>query len=1318
MPITQVEAKKRLAELSSQGGGIISGAAKSEIEPNSRILVIGLGGLGCKTVNELAGIYRNDFNDQGRLSWIAIDTDEDCFTRISSLNGGNIEQGDTFHLYRDDVQYLLKQPRTPYIRSFVHDEVPPYPITKKGAQQRRIVGKVMLCGGSVYGELRTELKHRIEALGGGPGGNGMQIIIVAGISGGTGSGTFIDVSYMVRELAKENTNNSVFGVFYTPDVQRNEPWCNAAIWANLQRNGYASMKELDYFMSVGDSGNGGNVVYSLPLNKEIDINGVPVKRLESKLPIFEREYVFMISETDNNKTEWDIIRATAVSLLNLFRESMKLAGEKTQNILSNLCNIKAKIDTWGNDTIGLANDPSRQNDGIYGERSKMKYTDYPVSFHYSYAAFDYKSVYIPRNEMAAYCTNIILNDLLHNKFERAIHGISNVDIDQLSQACSLDSLEAIFATADAQNGWHNWSLRIQENSAAYPQSGFLGVHCDASAAVNEASQIAINAIKAANADMNRIWGFYENALKSYLFNNAKLWNLVGPYGVIVFMSGMEDSSVRGLIQRVQDYSVDLVNKIRSLQSARDAAQSAMQNAKNELAEDAHVTNAEIVRMVDLCEAFSKAEYEYQLYAQAMPVVLNTIEAQLVELNNRTFETYVPLMQAIEEIVNEDADRFMHSTLENNGYGAVYCVDAFNIDNALANSSLFADFFEGYLNNQAVIAAEQNLFSTLFNAENRAYWEALTTTDDQLQAANNAVQKVREVFRAITDPLIKDMLEKFIVMIYCAPSTFKAKILQPGEVRPITLADLDAFWDNNPGDRNAALQIAAGKILSELNRGGMIKYSVDPHVCDVFNSSVEVISIPDLPNLNAIIKARVTAAGGAFNELPKHDENGNRPKTEIALYKNSGPFPLTFVNRMREYAVRYYASEVSDATAAGRHGDEVTECWQENMPELYGVDADQYFEATKGIAPITEEEHPRGNHDQKLFAEVRELVKTAMSGGYLYLPENENRYKLVVLKKQNYAGDSQLTVDELLAKIVDKLLDMLKTQDLLHKEASSAPTWVDAVKALGEEQHHNALYYLDEHYLDVNVRIINSNFSQVQTEKPEFDYEISNLERLVRMDMTILNEIRKEVKFYKEKDFFGEIERRTAALSREQGMKLLVGYYLAAYKLGWISIEKGHLICKSADGKLDEDLLDCRTGFGSGLDAQLVMFLKLSAFCAKIEANDIIKKRIQSAYAPFQLIDDLLTDDQKVVKAAMPDWKGDVLEPLRKIMESDDFKDHDMESIFNEVYRKYGLSKYQKTYGYPTSISSGKDIVDNVNKALKALDHFAEVGDNSLVPDLE
>lgn len=1310
MSITQSEAKKRLAQLSAQGGGIISGSKKLEIDEQSNVLVIGLGGLGCKTVNELVGVYKKDFENQGRLSYIAIDTDSRCFDKISSLNGGNIEQNDMFSIYDNagDIQNLLQLPRTPYINSFVNSDVPPHPITNQGAQQRRIVGKVMLCGGTAYGALRRELERRINAMGGGNGGRGMQIIIVAGISGGTGSGTFIDVSYMVRELAKDNGNNSVFGVFYTPDVQKNEAWCNDTIWDNLQRNGYSSMKELDYFMSVG---NGNKVVYSLPLNSPITIDGVPVTKIESKLPIFEREYVFIISETDTNKSEQDIIGATAISLLNLFRKSTKMVGENTQNILSNLCNIVQYIGTWSNNNIGKCNDPNRTRDP-----AKIKYTNYPVSMHYSYASFDYKSVYIPRNEMAAYCTNLILNDLLHNKFVKALESISNNDVAQLAQLCGLESIESIYSVADTQSGWHNVNLRVPSNSAAYPQPGALRIRCDATATVEEARQIAQNAISAASADMNVIWSVFENAINTNLLNNNTLWNLVGPYGVIVFMSGGNGNGVNGLIQHVDNLQTNYNAKLQALQSAYETTEDAMLKYQKALAEDMRVTDAEVLRMVDLCEAFSKAYYDYQLYAQAMPYVLNTIKVKLSELNNRTFETYVPVMQAIEDIVNEDANRFMHSTLEKRGYGTVYCVDAFNIDNALASSSLFESFFEGYLNNREVIKAEENLFSTLFNAENRSYWEALTTADDMTAAENNAVRQVRKVFKTITDPLISSMLEKFLVMIYCDPQTFKNAILQPGENRQITLADLNDFWNNNPQDRDAALRIAAEKILSELNSGGMIKYGVDAAVREPFDSVVEVVSIPDLPKLNLILQNMIgLLQNGSFSiALPS---NGDQPKTEISLFKNSGPFPLTFVNRMRQYAVRYFASEQAAETAAGRHGDEATECWQENMPELYGVDADEYFETTKAIGAISPEEHPRGNHDRRVFDEARNIARAALKGGYLYLPAGEDRYKLVVLKKGAYSGNPQLTVDELINKIICKLREMLHQHDLLTEDSAQLPTWVDAVKALGQEEQHNERYYLEEHYLDVNVRVINSIFCEVQAVKPEFDYEISNLERLIRMDMTILDELRDEVVFYQEKDFFTEIERMTLALRREQGLQKLVGYYLAAYKLGWISVDKGHLVCTPDKGDA-EDLLDCRTGFGTGLDSQLQNFLKISAFCTKAEFNDIIKKRIQTAYKDYQLTDDQLSPEQLKRKAAMPDWKADILLPLRDLMESDDFKDYDMNSIYDKVFKKFCQSRYQNTYGYPLKVTCGKDILDNVRKVLDSLEYYAEAGDNNLIFDID
>lgn len=1308
MAITQAEAKKRLSALSAQGGGIINGAKKLEIEANSNILVIGLGGLGCRTVNEIAGIYKRDFVDQGRLSVMTIDTDIRCFNKINSLNGGNIEQRDMFSLYDDNLQDLLKHPRSPYIKSFVSDEVQPEKINNQGARQRRVVGKLMLCAGPAYNTIRSEIERRMIAMGGGAGGRGMQIIIVAGISGGTGSGTFIDISYMVRELAKDNGNNSVFGVFYTPDVQRNEPFCDASNWQGLQRNGYASMKELDYFMSVGADN---KVVYTLPLNVPIDVNGQLVNKVESKLPIFERKHVFIVSETDTNQTEKDIVGATATSLLNLFRRSDEKNGDNTQNILSNLCN-NIVIQEWDNQHIGVCNDPNGQAD-----LAKIKRTNYPASMHYHYASFDYKSIYIPRNEMVAYCTSLILNDLLHNKFLKAMETISDNEVAQLAVECNLDSIESIYGIADVQSGWHNMNFRIQSDSAAYPQAGFLGVKCDASAAVEEATRIAANALNAISADMNTIWSVFENALKTNLLNNTNLWNLVGPYGIIVFMSGNGGNGITGLIQHIQNLKNDVASKLQALQQACDTAQSAMTNYQRLLAADLRVTDAEILRMVDLCEVYSKAYFDYQLFAEAMPQILNAIEFKLVEFNNQTFETYVPMMKAIEEIVNEDADRFMHSTLEHNGYGSVFCVDAFNIDNALNNSTLFSSFFDGYLSNQEVIDAENTLFSTLFSPENRNYWEALTNDQNVEMVSNNAVQQVRQIFNSITTPLIQSMLEKFLVMIYCDPNTFKNAILQPGEDRPITLNDLSDFWVNHPQERDGALEMVADKIIAELKKGNMIKFDVMPNVQEKFKSSFEVVSIPDLPDLNQKLRVKLNEPGKgrqAFSVVGP-DGSGNYPRTEIALFRNSGPFPLPFVSRMRQYAISYFASEQSVATSAGRHGDEVAERWQENMPELYGVDAEAYFAATRNVTPISDAERPRGNHDQRVFDEVRVLAKDALAGNYLYLPANETRYKMVVLKKEAYAGNPQMTVDEVLEKILNKLKVMLSACDLLNGGNANLPTWVDAAKELGDEEHdHNAYYYLEEHYLDVNVQGINGVFSAVQSVEPEFDYEISNLERLIRMDMKILNELRDEAVFYRDKDFFGEIGRLTRAICREQGLEKLVGYYLAAYKLGWISVDRGYLICTPDIGE-PEILLDCRAGFGKGLDEQLLPFLKLAAFCAKVQNNDILKKRIQESYAKYQLTDDQLTPEQISVKSNMPDWKAEIMLPLRTTMESTAFKDYDMETVYNNIFKSFLLSGYQNAYGYPLEVNCAKDILDNVNKVLDALDYYNNVGDNRLVP---
>ena len=79
-----------------------------------------------------------------------------------------------------------------------------------------------------------------------------RIYLFAGIGGGTGSGMFIDLSYMMRSIQ----NVDLQGVIFMPDVSCLKPNLRETHKKNIQRNGFAALKELDYLMildRVGES---------------------------------------------------------------------------------------------------------------------------------------------------------------------------------------------------------------------------------------------------------------------------------------------------------------------------------------------------------------------------------------------------------------------------------------------------------------------------------------------------------------------------------------------------------------------------------------------------------------------------------------------------------------------------------------------------------------------------------------------------------------------------------------------------------------------------------------------------------------------------------------------------------------------------------------------------------------------------------------------------------------------------------------------------------------------------------------------------------
>ena len=81
----------------------------------------------------------------------------------------------------------------------------------------------------------------------------LNVHICSGICGGTGSGIFLDICYLVREALRElgKPETSVCGYFFLPDVNLSVPVIAADPRQSefISVNGFAALKELDYCMN-------------------------------------------------------------------------------------------------------------------------------------------------------------------------------------------------------------------------------------------------------------------------------------------------------------------------------------------------------------------------------------------------------------------------------------------------------------------------------------------------------------------------------------------------------------------------------------------------------------------------------------------------------------------------------------------------------------------------------------------------------------------------------------------------------------------------------------------------------------------------------------------------------------------------------------------------------------------------------------------------------------------------------------------------------------------------------------------------------------
>ncbi|MBQ0769335.1 MAG: hypothetical protein KBT58_08590, partial [Bizionia sp.] len=157
-------------------------------------------------------------------------------------------------------------------------------------------------------------------------GNDVEINMMFSVAGGTGSGTFLDIAYIVKEVSKSinaNVGVSTIGFAILPDVFN--AMMTGPAMANVLPNGYGALYDLDYLMHHNFDKKPLEIKYA---NKTIEVDKPPF------------DLVFTINNSDKNANTYTKVNDLSELIgLAMFTGASELSGSMT----SSYDNVKTVI---------------------------------------------------------------------------------------------------------------------------------------------------------------------------------------------------------------------------------------------------------------------------------------------------------------------------------------------------------------------------------------------------------------------------------------------------------------------------------------------------------------------------------------------------------------------------------------------------------------------------------------------------------------------------------------------------------------------------------------------------------------------------------------------------------------------------------------------------------------------------------------------------------------------------------------------------------------------------------------------------------------
>lgn len=237
------------------------GKATTKIAPDTtnRTILIGLGGTGVQTINYVKRTISEKLNPNWTeyVAFLAIDSDgkelaaadsltsaeyiSTTRTGISNRLSSPVNYPPAWHKFLDpDQARLIEDPNS------------------DGSGQKRLLGKakfhdlVQANNAAVDVEIVDKLTERKNTLAGLGSTGKYEVYVIGGICGGTGSGGFLEMPALIRKVLGNGDNVNIYAMLFLPDTLTAKPSISKdqSFVESLQANGYASLKELNYFQGM------------------------------------------------------------------------------------------------------------------------------------------------------------------------------------------------------------------------------------------------------------------------------------------------------------------------------------------------------------------------------------------------------------------------------------------------------------------------------------------------------------------------------------------------------------------------------------------------------------------------------------------------------------------------------------------------------------------------------------------------------------------------------------------------------------------------------------------------------------------------------------------------------------------------------------------------------------------------------------------------------------------------------------------------------------------------------------------------------------